>query len=180
MHFLIKSIIIVAKWGKVAESDVFSLIIPTLNNKLYERRVKMSFVGSFKHSLDAKKRVFIPAKFREELGEEFYITRKFDTYLSIYTAEDWEIYVDKIQQLPETVALEVQEFLLGIAQKCVPDANGRIILDDRLAEHAQINKNIVFVGGGRQIRIWSEEIWDEREKNRNLERIRETMYQYGL
>ena len=50
----------------------------------------MSFVGSFKHSLDAKKRVFIPAKFREELGEEFYITRKFDTYLSIYTAEDWE------------------------------------------------------------------------------------------
>ena len=178
--FFYKSIIIVAKWGKVAESDVFSLIIPTLNNKLYERRVKMSFVGSFKHSLDAKKRVFIPAKFREELGEEFYITRKFDTYLSIYTAEDWEIYVDKIQQLPETVALEVQEFLLGIAQKCVPDANGRIILDDRLAEHAQINKNIVFVGGGRQIRIWSEEIWDEREKNRNLERIRETMYQYGL
>ena len=180
MHFLIKSIIIVAKWGKVAESDVFSLVIPTFNYKLYERRVMMSFVGSFKHSLDAKKRVFIPAKFREELGEEFYITRKFDTYLSIYTAEDWEIYVDKIQQLPETVALEVQEFLLGIAQKCVPDANGRIILDDRLAEHAQINKNIVFVGGGRQIRIWSEEIWDEREKNRNLERIRETMYQYGL
>ena len=92
----------------------------------------MSFVGSYKHSLDAKKRVFIPAKFREELGEEFYITRKFDTYLSIYTAEDWEIYVDKIQQLPETVALEVQEFLLGIAQKCVPDANGRIVLDDKL------------------------------------------------
>ena len=144
------------------------------------RESNMSFVGSFKHSLDAKKRVFIPAKFREELGDEFYITRKFDTYLSIYTAEDWEIYVDKIQQLPETVALEVQEFLLGIAQKCVPDSNGRIILDDRLAEHAQIDKNIVFVGGGRQIRIWSEEIWNEREKNRNLERIRETMYQYGL
>ena len=78
------------------------------------------------------------------------------------------------------MALEVQEFLLGIAQKCVPDANGRIILDDRLAEHAQINKNIVFVGGGRQIRIWSEEIWNEREKKRDLEKIRETMYQYGL
>lgn len=140
----------------------------------------MSFVGSYKHSLDAKKRVFIPAKFREELGEVFYITRKFDTYLSVYTAEDWEIYVDKIQNLPETVALEVQDFLLGIAQKCVPDANGRIILDDKLAEHAQIDKSIVFVGGGRQIRIWAEEIWNEREKNRDLERIRETMYQYGL
>lgn len=158
----------------------FPLKFPQSVAKSSERRDHMSFVGSYKHSLDAKKRVFIPAKFREELGEEFYITRKFDTYLSIYTAEDWEIYVDKIQQLPETVALEVQEFLLGIAQKCVPDANGRIILDDKLAEHAQINKNIVFVGGGRQIRIWSEEIWNEREKNRDLERIRETMHLYGL
>ena len=165
----------------MVQSDAFSLDFPLPRSKnITKGEKKMSFVGSYKHSLDAKKRVFIPAKFREELGEEFYITRKFDTYLSIYTAEDWEIYVDKIQQLPETVALEVQEFLLGIAQKCVPDANGRIVLDDKLAEHAQINKNIVFVGGGRQIRIWSEEIWNEREKNRDLERIRETMHLYGL
>ena len=55
----------------------------------------MSFVGSFNHSLDAKKRVFIPAKYREELGAEFYITRKFDPYLSIYTAKDWEEYVEQ-------------------------------------------------------------------------------------
>ena len=53
----------------------------------------MSFVGSFNHSLDAKNRVFIPSKFRDELGKEFYITRKFDTYLSVYTAEEWEAYV---------------------------------------------------------------------------------------
>ncbi len=140
----------------------------------------MSFVSSFKHSLDAKNRVFIPAKFREELGEEFYITRKFDTYLSIYTAEDWEEYVDKIQKLPETEALEVQDFLLGIAQKCVPDSNGRIILDERLAAHAGIKKNIVFVGNGRQIRIWAEEIWDQREQNRDLDKIRQIMNSYGL
>ena len=140
----------------------------------------MSFVGSYKHSLDAKKRVFIPAKFRDELGEEFYITRKFDKYLSIYTAEDWEIYVDRIQQLPEAEAIDIQDFLLGIAQKCVPDANGRIVLDEKLAEHAGIIKNIVFVGSGKQIRIWSEETWNEREQNRDLASIREIMKQYGL
>ena len=140
----------------------------------------MSFVGSYSHSLDAKKRVFVPAKFREDLGNTFYVTRKFDTYLSIYTAEDWEVYVDKIQQLPETVAIEVQDFLLGVAQKCVPDASGRIILDERLAAHAGISKNIVFVGGGRQIRIWAEEIWNERENSRDLNKIREIMNQYGL
>ena len=111
---------------------------PSSDRYLRKGEKSMSFVGSFKHSLDAKKRVFIPAKFREELGDEFYITRKFDTYLSIYTAEDWEVYVDKIQQLPETVALEVQEFLLGIAQKCVPDSNGRIILDVKGEEKKQL------------------------------------------
>lgn len=140
----------------------------------------MSFVGSYKHSLDAKKRVFIPAKFRDDLGDEFYITRKFDSYLSIYTQEDWQSYVEKIEKLPESEAVEIQDFLLGAAQKCTPDASGRIILDDRLAEHAGINKNIVFVGAGRQIRIWAEEVWNEREKSRDLTKMRELMKQYGL
>ena len=140
----------------------------------------MSFVGSFKHSLDSKKRIFIPSKFREDLGEEFYITRKFDTYLSIYTADEWQAYVEKIEKLPESEAVEIQDFLLGAAQKCTPDSSGRIILDDQLARHAGISKNVVFVGVGKQIRIWAEEIWSEREKTRDFSKMREIMKQYGL
>ncbi|MBO7304258.1 MAG: division/cell wall cluster transcriptional repressor MraZ [Clostridia bacterium] len=140
----------------------------------------MSFVGSYTHSIDSKKRVFVPSKFRDELGEEFYITRKFDAYLSIYTAEDWEAYVDKISKLPEADADEFQDFILGAAQKCVLDASGRIILEDRLLKHAKIDKNIVFVGAVKQIRVWSVEVWKEREKNRNYDKMREIMRQYGL
>ena len=140
----------------------------------------MSFVGSYTHSLDAKKRVFVPARFREELGEEFYITRKFDTYLSVYTADDWAAYVEKLERLPETDAVEIQDFILGAAQKCVPDASGRIILEDRLISHAGIEKNIVFVGAGRQIRLWAEEEWNKREKSRNFDQMREKMKLYGL
>ena len=140
----------------------------------------MSFVGSYTHTMDTKKRVFIPAKFREELGEEFYITRKFAAYLSIYTAEEWEIFVDKISKLPEADAEDIQDFFLGAAQKCTPDANGRIILDEGLLKYAGINKNIVFVGAGRQIRIWSEEKWIEREQNRDYEEMRNKMRSYGL
>ena len=69
----------------------------------------MSFVGSYTHSLDAKKRVFVPAKFRDELGDEFYITRKFDPYLSVYTAQDWDEYVSVISALPEADAAELQD-----------------------------------------------------------------------
>ena len=142
----------------------------------------MSFVGSYTHGMDSKKRVFVPSKFRDELGKEFYITRKFDSYLSVYTAEDWEAYVDKISLLPEADAEEFQDFILGAAQKCVPDASGRIILDDKLMKHAHIDKNtnIVFVGAGRQIRIWSENLWNEREQTRDFEKMREIMRQYGL
>ena len=140
----------------------------------------MSFVGSFHHTLDAKKRVFVPSKFRDELGDVFYITRKFGTYLSVYTAEDWDEYVEKISRLPEADAVELQDFLLGAAQKCLPDANGRIILDDTLLRHAKIDKNLVFVGSGKQIRIFAEELWEEREQTRDLEKIRETMSKYGL
>jgi MraZ protein len=140
----------------------------------------MSFVGSFPHSLDAKKRVFIPAKFREELGAEFYITRKFDPYLSIYTADDWAEYVETISSLPESEAADLQEYLLGAAQKCTPDSNGRIILDEKLMKHANISKNVVFVGSGKQIKIWSEEAWNERESKRDPNLIRELMRKYSL
>ena len=140
----------------------------------------MSFVGSFNHSLDAKNRVFIPSKFREELGKEFYITRKFDTYLSVYTAEEWEAYVQKISELPEADAEEFQDFILGAAQKCIPDASGRIVLDERLMRHAKIEKNIVFVGSGKQIRVFAEDIWNERESRRDYEKMRQIMRQYGL
>ena len=140
----------------------------------------MSFVGSYKHSLDAKKRVFIPSKFREELGDEFYITRKFDAFLSVYTALDWQTFVEKIEKLPESEAVEIQDFLLGAAQKCVPDSSGRIILDEELAKHAGIEKNVVFVGAGKQIRLWAEETWNERESTRDLAKMREIMRQYGL
>ena len=140
----------------------------------------MSFVGSYSHSLDTKKRVFIPSKFREDLGDEFYITRKFGQYLSIYTADDWAAYVEKIERLPESDAEEIQDYILGAAQKCVPDSNGRIILEDRLIKHAGIDKNIVFVGAGKQIRVWAEEAWSEREQQRDYDKMRDIMRQYGL
>jgi MraZ protein len=141
----------------------------------------MTFVGSYTHSIDAKKRVFIPSKFREDLGEEFYITRKLDSYLSLYTVEAWERLLNTLSQLPEADADELQDFLLGAAQRCVPDASGRIILDDKLLKHAKIDKNLVFVGAGRdQIKIWSEELWNEREQNYNYDNIRQKMKEFRL
>ena len=88
--------------------------------------------------------------------------------------------MQKISELPEADAEEFQDFILGAAQKCIPDASGRIVLDERLMRHAKIEKNIVFVGSGKQIRVFAEDIWNERESRRDYEKMRQIMRQYGL
>ena len=129
--------------------------------------MQYSCVGTFTHTIDKKNRVFIPSKIREVLGDNFYITRKPKGYLTIYSEEGWSQYVEKIQSLPESVAAPLQDFLIGGAQRCTTDSSGRIVLDEKVIKHANINKSIVFVGNGNQIRIWAEELWNEQEENRD-------------
>jgi len=140
----------------------------------------MSFVGSHTHSLDAKKRVFVPAKYRVDLGDEFYITRKIDNCLAIYTADDWDVYVDKISKLPDSKARKLKEFVLSFAQKCTPDASGRIIIDDALLKYADIKKNVVFAGNGQVINIWAEEAWVKRQSGFDPEEILSIMSEFEL
>ena len=75
---------------------------------------------------------------------------------------------------------EIQDFILGGAQKCSLDGSGRIIIEDRLLKHARIDKNVVFVGAGKQIRVWAEELWEEREASRDFSKMRDVLYEYGL
>ena len=69
---------------------------------------------------------------------------------------------------------------MSLAQKCQPDASGRILLDDCLLQHAKVNKNVVFVGAGHVMNIWAEELWSAREASRDLESIRSLLQQFGL
>ena len=140
----------------------------------------MAFLGSSTYSLDAKNRVFVPAKYREELGNTFYVTRSLESCLTIYTEEEWRIFLESLDRLPNTTGAAAKEYFMSAAQKCLPDASGRILLDDTLKGHSQINKNVVFVGAGRVINVWSEELWSAREASRDLDSIRALLQQYGL
>ncbi len=142
--------------------------------------MQYSCVGTFIHTIDKKNRVFIPSKIREVLGETFYITRKPKGYLTIYSEDGWTEYVKKIQSLPESVAGQLQDFLIGGAQRCTTDTSGRIVLESRLVEHAKLTKNVVFVGHANQIRVWSEESWIEREREQDLEKLNSLMETFNL
>ena len=140
----------------------------------------MSFVGSFNHSLDAKNRVFIPAKYREDLGNVFYVTRSLESCLTIYTEYEWKRFLENLDKLPSTTGAAVKEYFMSAATQYSADNNGRILLDDTLKKHSKISKNVVFVGAGPVINVWSEELWTEREASRDLDSIRNVLLQYGL
>ena len=140
----------------------------------------MAFLGSSSYSLDSKNRVFVPAKYREELGNVFYITRSLESCLTIYTEDEWAAFLQSLDRLPNTTAAAVKEYFLSAAQKCQPDASGRIILDETLIGHSDIKKNVVFVGAGKLINVWAEELWVEREKTRDVDSIRALLLQHGL
>lgn len=140
----------------------------------------MAFLGSSTYSLDAKNRIFIPAKYRDELGNTFYITRGIEDCLTIYTEVEWDLFLQRLDKIPNTTGGEVKEYFMSAAQKCVLDGSGRILLDGTLKTHSQINKNVVFVGAGRIINVWSEENWNIREANRNRKGMASILEQYEL
>ena len=83
--------------------------------------------GEYQHSLDAKGRLFIPARLREELGPEFYVTLSMDHCLCAYSAEQWKIFSDKVNAMPY-VKQRAMRPLYAFASRCELDAQGRVLL----------------------------------------------------
>lgn len=143
----------------------------------------MAFVNEYRHTLDAKNRIFIPAKFREELGDTFYITRKIATRsLAVYSEAEWDKMTERINALPDSSVLDIKEFLFSKTISVSPDAQGRVMLTPPLVSYAEIDKSksAVIVGVGDHIQIWSAPLWDEHEEKRNMADLFEKLKQLGL
>lgn len=114
------------------------------------------FMGEYFHNIDAKGRAIVPAKFRDELGKKFVITKEIDGCLSLNTIENWSIFVDKLNKLPTTnrKAMAFKRFKLASAYECETDSNGRIMIPQPLREYAGITKEIVSTGNGDKVEIW--------------------------
>ena len=87
--------------------------------------------GVYNHNLDAKGRLFIPAKLREELGEVFYVTLSMEKCLTAYSSESWGKFMDKIKEMPKVKQIKMRP-LFAHAAKCELDNQGRILLPQAL------------------------------------------------
>ncbi len=143
---------------------------------------KRMFMGEYDHSLDAKGRLIIPAKLREELGESFVVTKNLDGCLDVYTGEGWANFVEKLGKLPYIgkQAREVKRFFLSGAGEMEPDKQGRIILPLKLREYAGIHKDVVLMGVGDRVEIWGKERWLAADSTETIGQLAEELLGNGF
>jgi len=120
------------------------------------------FMGEYHHTIDEKGRIILPSKFREELGEEFFVTRGLDDCLFVYPKTEWQKITNKLKNLPFTKkdARSFTRFFLSGATATVFDKQGRINITSPLISYAGLKKECVIVGVGDRIEIWSSDNWN--------------------
>ncbi len=141
------------------------------------------FIGEYNHSLDTKNRIIIPAKFREELGKNFVLTKGLDGCLYVYPKSQWEVLQKKLETLPLTNknARAFVRFFFSGAHELELDKQGRTLIPQNLLEYGQIQKEIVSIGVSNRIEIWSREKWEEyNNSNIDYASIAEQMSELGI
>lgn len=118
--------------------------------------------GQYAHNIDAKGRLFIPAKLREELGETFHVTIGQDHCLSVYSDESWNHFMDRLRELTYSEVKKLRPVFANAAD-CEPDGQGRILIPAKLRQYADLDKEVVVIGSFDRVEIWSAERWAEME-----------------
>lgn len=141
-------------------------------------------MGEYRHAMDEKGRLTIPAKFREELGERFVLTRGLDQCLFVYPMEEWKNLEGKLKGLPFTKAdaRAFSRFFFSGAVECELDKQGRVNIPSTLLSFARIEKECVIIGVSNRVEIWSEAGWNAylREKQGSFDEIAEKLVDFDL
>lgn len=140
------------------------------------------FMGEYNHTVDAKGRLIVPSKFRENLGDEFVVTKGLDGCLFVYDNNEWTAFEEKLKTLPLTnkEARQFVRFFLAGAASLEVDKQGRILLPANLREFAGLDKEAVLIGVASRIEIWSKERYEGAVSYEDVDEIAEHMTELGL
>lgn len=140
------------------------------------------FRGGFVHNIDDKGRVIVPQKFRLLLGEKFVITKGLDGCLWVFTDEEFRKLDERLKTQPilDPNAVRLQRFFSGEAVDAAADAQGRVAIPANLREYAAIEKEVMIVGTGNRVEIWSKPKWDEISDILSDDLIRESAREIGF
>jgi len=137
--------------------------------------------GEYRHGLDAKNRIFIPAKLREELGTTFVVAKDIrESCLKIYSLGGWETYIAPLKQQRRNLSEKIMRFLHSSLTQVTPDSQGRIVLPQELIEYAEIDKNVIVVGCGDYAEIWAENTYDHLKDEVDRDALIAELEELGL
>ena len=123
-------------------------------------------IGEYKHTIDIKKRLALPVKFRKELGRKVIVTRGIDNCLVVYSEKEWRAVSEKLGKLPASQA-EARSFariILSGAVEAGFDKLGRILIPDYLKKYAGLKKEVVICGLSDRLEIWADQKWESYKK----------------
>ena len=120
-------------------------------------------IGEYKHTLDPKKRLSVPSKWREDLGKTLIVTRGLDNCLFVYPQAQWQRITEKVSQLPlgQADTRSFNRFFLSGAVEVEVDSVGRILVPDFLKDFAGLDSKVVLAGIYDRVEIWAENKWEE-------------------
>ena len=120
-------------------------------------------LGEYKHNLDTKGRLAVPAKFRNDLAGGAIITRGLDRSLFIFTMTEWDVLVRKLTSLPlaQANSRAFVRLMLSGASDVRLDVQGRILIPDYLREYAGLKKQAAVAGLYSRIEVWDAETWKQ-------------------
>ena len=137
-------------------------------------------IGEYQHNIDPKGRVIVPSKFREDLGERFYVTKGLDGCLFVLSPAEWDKLQEKIMSMPISKARGLQRFFFSGAAELEPDKQGRILLPQHLREYANLTKDVAFIGASRRAEIWDAASWKKFNSALTEDAIAEAMDELDL
>lgn len=139
-------------------------------------------MGEYEHSLDAKGRLIMPAKLRQDIGEKFILTKGLDGCLFAFSQTEWLNFEEKLKTLPlsDKNARSFVRFFLAGATECEIDKQGRFLIPSNLRVVAKLEKEAIIIGVGTRLEIWNKEIWEQCDENISAEEIAENMANLGI
>ena len=139
-------------------------------------------IGEYEHTLDAKGRLIMPSKLREDIGEKFIITKGLDGCLFAFSIEEWKKFEEKLRTLPisNKDARNFSRFFFAGAIDCEIDKQGRFLISSNLREFAELEKDVIIVGMDSRIEIWSKDKWNKFDEDISADEIAEKMEMLGI
>ena len=131
--------------------------------------------GEYQHNMDLKGRVTVPSKFREDLGDKFYVCKGLDGCLFLLSQAQLDKLGEKVSAIPLAQGKGIQRYFFSGAAEVEPDKQGRILIPQSLREHAGLEKDVTVIGAAVRAEIWDTARWNAYNESQTDEAIEASM-----